>query len=189
MGRDRRRRRWRPPRLRTPPSGALALDQHARPGADRQGVGLHVQHDPSGRTVGPPPLGAARQAGYVGLVREGQRAAANRCQDGDGASCDVRRSASLQKTQDRQQRRTRSRIRPTPPRNFLDGARALGAGSPQPNACGTMFRKTRCVPATAMGQGEGGAAPALAPRTDKIQHGVTAAPAGDPGGRARGRSN
>jgi hypothetical protein len=42
----RTRRTSRPPRPQTPSSDALALDQHARPGADRQRVGVHVQHDP-----------------------------------------------------------------------------------------------------------------------------------------------
>jgi hypothetical protein len=42
----RTRRMSRPPRPQTPSSDALALDQHARPGADRQRVGVHVQHDP-----------------------------------------------------------------------------------------------------------------------------------------------
>jgi hypothetical protein len=46
----------------TPSSGALALDQHPRPGADRQWIRLHVQHHPAGELLIHRLPGIARQA-------------------------------------------------------------------------------------------------------------------------------
>jgi outer membrane protein assembly factor BamB len=51
-------------------SGPLPLDQHPRPGADRQRVRLHVQHDPAGELLVHRLLGVARQADGVGALDE-----------------------------------------------------------------------------------------------------------------------
>src|SRR5687767_2827283 len=56
----------------TPSSGALGLDQHARPGTDRQGVRLHVQHHLAGERLVHRLLGVARPW-YWGLHPVGSR--------------------------------------------------------------------------------------------------------------------
>jgi hypothetical protein len=121
---------------------------------------LHVQHDPAGELLVHRLRGVAPQAGYVGLVREGQRArrrpglrrrllrrAPLRVGEHAVEHIEVVELA-LKKQQDRERSRSRSRISPTPPRIFSTAlehrARAFWV-----NHASNHVQETRAAPATA----------------------------------------